>query len=98
MADDGGGIYPNLFTACPPFQIDATFGLAAAIVEMLVQDHRGTIHLLPALPEILANGGGFRSASALWYRNVAVMARATSDQGGDDQQDGANALYLLRII
>ena len=52
----GGGMYKNLLTACPPFQIDANFGVIAGVHELLVQEKNGEIALLPALPSLWQNG------------------------------------------
>jgi len=49
-------IYKNLWAVHPPFQIDANFGFAAAVNEMLVQSNAVCIHLLPALPAAWPHG------------------------------------------
>ena len=56
----GGGTYPNLFDAHPPFQIDGNFGGTAGVCEMLMQstlkNNQAVIELMPAVPEAWKEG------------------------------------------
>jgi alpha-L-fucosidase 2 len=61
----GGGVYPNMLSAGPPFQIDGNFGAEAGIAEMVMQSHEGYINLLPALPTAWKKYGEVKGLKAL---------------------------------
>jgi alpha-L-fucosidase 2 len=93
---EGGGLYMNLFDACPPFQIDGNFGATSGITEMLLQSHlrdnNGDFYqdILPALPSGLSTGkisgikgrGGFEF-SISWESGKLVKVEVKSLLGNN---------------
>ena len=52
--------YQSLFSKCgTAMQVDATFGVSAAITEMLIQSNEGYLNFLPAIPDTWSSEGSF---------------------------------------
>lgn len=103
---EGGGLYPNLFDAHPPFQIDGNFGATSGITEMLLQTHLRDkngdyfMDILPALPTNFSSGkvtglvarGGFE-VNIIWKNGTLNNLQVTSRNGNN-----LNLRYKGKVI
>lgn len=98
----GGGTYPNLFCAHPPFQIDGNFGGTSGISEMILQSHDGLINILPAIPDDWQDGeikgmkarGGFE-IDITWKNKQVTQLVIRSSIGGNCIIKTPNTLKLV---
>lgn len=107
---DGGGTYPNLFDAHPPFQIDGNFGALSGITEMLLQSMENyapdkyIIDLLPALPSAWNNGsvkglkarGGFE-LNMSWKNGSLADAQIQSLNGEECRLRTKNPVKVVGV-
>jgi alpha-L-fucosidase 2 len=89
-----GSVQANLFDLYGGyiFQIDANYGVPAALTEMLVQSNEGMIHLMPAIPDAWATQGevkgvrargGFEVTDLVWSTNKHFVNARIKSYSGD---------------
>ena len=98
---DGGLMMGTNLAPRNAYEMDYNTGATAGIVEMLLQSHRGYLHLLPALPQAWQAGqvrglcarGGF-VVDMEWKDNSVAALRVLAQCGGICKVRSANRLTV----
>jgi alpha-L-fucosidase 2 len=96
---------PNLFGLLPGIpQIDGSFGVTAAMAEMLLQSHEDEINLLPALPSAWRTGSfqGLRArggitVDAAWKNGTLIEATLRSDRDHSVRVRSGNTIRKISL-
>lgn len=84
-------LLPNLIATHPPLQLDGSYGITAAIAEMLLQSHAGELDLLPGVDLARWPSGSFRGlrarggfhVSLAWKDGRLESGEVLSHRGGE---------------
>lgn len=107
--EHSGGVYRNLLSAHPPFQLDGNLGFTAGVVEALLQSHETTaegrllLRVLPACPWPRGRVQGLRARGGVvvgvdWAPGAAAVVTVSCPHGARLLLDHAGRRTLVDLL